>query len=70
MQFLKNKVFRKVFITYSAIIITSILLLAVFISKNIEKTFINNQIYLNKKMTNSVSNYFNQQYNNSKNYCR
>ncbi|ERI94412.1 HAMP domain protein [Clostridiales bacterium oral taxon 876 str. F0540] len=66
MEFFKNKVFRRVFLIYTAVIIASISFLSAFILVNVKKTLTANQTYINRKMIDSVNEYFKQQYDNSR----
>ncbi|MCM0647325.1 sensor histidine kinase [Clostridium swellfunianum] len=67
LKFFRNKVFRRVFIIYSAVIITAMLTLSVFVTQSIRKTLIRNQLYLNEKMVDDVNQYFKNQNDATKN---
>lgn len=52
---------------YSTVIILSLMFLSAFVTKSIKDTIKNNELYLNKKIIERVSDYFNNQYDTSKN---
>lgn len=66
MKFFSNKVFRRVFLFYSAVIIVAMSILSIFISNNIKKTITTNQIYFNRKIIDDTDEYFKEQYESSK----
>jgi two-component system sensor histidine kinase YesM len=66
MKRLKLNVFKRLFIIYSIVIITTLSCLAGIITINIKSTIRNNQIYLNNRMTEGVSDYITEQNENFK----
>lgn len=58
MKIFKTKVFRKHFLFYSIIFTAAILSLCIFVTNHIKKNVRNNQLYLNEKMVDNISDYF------------
>lgn len=61
MDFLKVKVFRKLFFMYSAIVIITLISLSIFVTSNIKKTIRDEKLYLNRRSAEEVSDYFKKQ---------
>lgn len=58
MKIFKTKVFRKHFLFYSIIFIVTILSLCIFFTNHIKKNMEKNQLYLNEKMVDNISDHF------------
>lgn len=54
----KTKIFKKIFIMYSIVIISIMLFLSIIVTNNIKNTIKNNQIYLNQRMIEDINDYF------------
>lgn len=61
MNFLRVKIFRRLFFMYSAIVIITLISLSIFITSNIKKTIREDKVYLNRKSIEAVSDYFKEQ---------
>lgn len=59
MSYFGTKVFKKIFIMYSFIIVTILVLLSIFVTIIITNTVTNNERFINQKIEQNVSDYFN-----------
>ncbi|HEX2925023.1 MAG TPA: hypothetical protein VHP38_01990, partial [Ruminiclostridium sp.] len=69
-QHLKKKLFNKIFLIYSAVIIISLQVLSTFVLLNLDRSTREKEVSISNQVLDNISNYFYQKYNISRNIIK